>query len=341
MKITLKQLAEHVNGRVIGDEKCLVEHVATLKNAGEGDISFLTNMKYKADLDKTKATAVILKEKHATECQTNVIIVDDPHPAYAKIATLLYRKDLEQTGVHPSSIVDQEATIAKSAWIGPHCVIEKGVVIKDDTIIGAGCYIGRNTIIGDRCHLTANITIMDNTTIGERVLLHPGVVIGADGFGQAYENGKWIKVPQVGNVRIGNDVEVGANTTIDRGAIEDTVIGDGVKLDNLIQIGHNVRIGENTVIAACSAVAGSTEIGENCLIGGTVAIAGHLSIADNVTITGRSTVLQSVKESGIYSSSTPLEPNKLWHKNHVRFKQLDEMARRLKVLEKELDKLRG
>jgi len=341
VKLPLKKLAEHVGGYVIGDEDCFVENVATLKNASKGDISFLTNLKYKNELQATQASAVILSEKHAKECVTNALVVANPHPAYAKIATLLYAEKTEKTGIHPTAVVEQGCQIDGSVWIGPCCVIEAGVTIHAGTVVGPGCYIGKNVFIGKDCELTANISVMHDSRLADRVLIHPGVVIGADGFGQAYDNGKWIKVPQVGAVQIGNDVEIGANTAIDRGAIEDTIIDDGVKLDNLIQIAHNVRIGKNTVMAACAAVAGSTTIGENCAIGGQVGIVGHLTIVDNVTITARSAVLQSIKAPGVYSSSAPLEPNKLWHKNYIRFKQLDEMAKRLKALEKELEKLRG
>lgn len=341
MKLSLKNLAEHVGGYIVGDENCLIEHVATLKNASTGDISFLTNLKYKPELQATQASAVILSENHAKACVTNALIVSDPHPAYAKIATLLYHEAHSKIGIHPSAVVEEGCQIDDSTWIGPQCVIEEGVTILAGSFIGPGCYIGKHAFIGKDCELVANVTLMKHCRLADRVLLHPGVVVGADGFGQAYDKGKWIKVPQVGAVQIGDDVEIGVNTAIDRGTIEDTVIEEGVKLDNLIQIAHNVRIGKHTVIAASTAIAGSTIIGENCLIGGKVGIVGHITIADNVTITGRSSVLQSIKSSGVYSSSTPLEPNKLWHKNHIRFKQLDEMARRIKALEKELEKLRG
>jgi len=340
-KITLKKLAEHVNGYIIGDDDAEIDHVATLKNAQKGAISFLTNIKYKPDLETTGATAVIINEKFASDCKTNALVVSDPHPAYAKIATLIYSNNTTLSGIHPTACIGDDCTIDSSVAIGPYCVIENGVKIGTGTIIGSGSFIGANVSIGNDCHLTANVSIMRDCQLDDRVLLHPGVVIGGDGFGQAYEAGKWLKVPQVGAVQIGNDVEVGANTTIDRGAIENTIVEEGVKLDNLIQIGHNVRIGQHTVVAACTAIGGSTTIGKNCIIGGQVAIAGHLTIADNVTITGRSAVLQSIDTKGVYSSSTPLEPNRSWHKNYVRFKQLDEMAKRIKQLEKEVEKLRG
>ena len=326
---------------MVGDGDCLIEHVATLKNATAGDISFLTNLKYRHELQATQASAVILSEKHAGECAVNALVVANPHPAYAKIATLLYADTSAKKGIHPTAVIEQGCQIDDSVWIGAHCTVETGVIIQAGSKIGPGCFIGKHASIGQDCELVANVTLMHNCRLADRVLLHPGSVIGGDGFGQALDVDKWIKVPQVGAVQIGNDVEIGVNTAIDRGTIEDTIIGDGVKLDNMIQIAHNVRIGRNTVIAASSAVAGSTTIGENCLIGGLVGIVGHISIADNVTITGRSSVLQSIKAPGVYSSSTPLEPNKQWHKNHIRYKQLDEMARRIKALEKELGKLRG
>lgn len=341
MKLALKKLAEEVGGSVIGDGDCLIEGVATLKNAGPGEISFLTNLKYKSELENTRASAVILTEKHAGACSTNALVVANPHAAYAKIATRLHAEAKPESGIHPTALVEEGCDIHETVAIGPHSYIEAGVSLDAGTVIGPGCYLGKGVTLGKDCRLSARVSIMRHCRLGDRVLVHPGVVIGADGFGQANDNGSWIKVPQIGAVRIGHDVEIGANTTIDRGAIEDTIIEDGVKLDNLIQIAHNVRIGRNTVMAACGAVAGSTVIGVNCLIGGSVAIAGHLTIADNVTLTGRSTVLQSITEPGVYSSSSPLEPNKLWHKNYIRFKQLDEMARRIKTLEKKLEKLRG
>ena len=341
MKYPLKKLAELVGGYVVGDGECLIERVATLKNASQGDISFLTNLKYRQDLESSKASAVILNEKFLDACTTNALVVTNPHPAYAKIATLLYAEKHPKQGIHPTAVVEEGCRIDPSAWVGPHCVIESGASIQADSYIGPGCYIGRDAVIGKACVLIANVTLMHRCSLGERVLLHPGVVIGADGFGQAYDEDKWIKVPQIGAVRICNDVEIGANTTVDRGAIEDTIIEDGVKLDNQIQIAHNVRVGRNTVIASSTAIAGSTTIGKNCAIGGLVGIVGHITIADNVTITGRSAVLQSIDTAGVYSSSTPLEPNRQWHKNYTRFKQLDEMARRIKALEKELEKLRG
>ncbi|MDH5602237.1 MAG: UDP-3-O-(3-hydroxymyristoyl)glucosamine N-acyltransferase, partial [Gammaproteobacteria bacterium] len=220
--------------------------------------------------------------------------------------------------------------------IAPGVVIESGVSIGDKVRIGAGCVIQKNVKIGADTVLTANITVAYACEIGERNLIHPGVVIGADGFGQAMDNGQWIKVPQLGSVIIGDDVEIGANTTIDRGAIENTIIEDNVKLDNQIQVAHNVRIGAHTAIAGCTAIAGSTKIGKHCRIAGMVGIVGHLEITDNVTVTAKSLVSGSIKKAGVYSAGTPLELNQQWRKNTIRFKHLDDMAKRLNKLEKQL-----
>jgi len=337
----LGKLAEYVDGYVVGDENCRIDGIATLKNAAAGHISFFTNKKYKNDLLQTTAAAVILKEEDLASCPVNALVVSDPHPAYAKIASLITQTEHKQQGIHPTASIAEGCSISETAWIDAHVVIAEGAVVKDRCRIAGGCYIGRDSVIGEDSQLMPNVTVMHECTVGDRVILHSGVVIGADGFGQAYEKGRWIKVPQLGGVIIGDDVEIGANTTVDRGAIEATLVGKGVKLDNLIQIAHNVQIGENTVIAAGTAIAGSTHIGRNCIIGGCVGIVGHISIAEGVTITGRSAVLHSIKEAGVYSSGTPLEPNRQWHKNHIRFKKLDDMAKQLKGLEKEIDKLRG
>jgi UDP-3-O-[3-hydroxymyristoyl] glucosamine N-acyltransferase len=249
----------------------------------------------------------------------------------------LYSEDDFCPGIHASAVVDATSQIHAEAAVAANCVIEAGAVVAADCQIGPGCVIGKNVTIGAGSRLHANVTLCHDVQIGCRVILHPGVVIGADGFGLADNNGEWVKVPQIGTAIIANDVEVGANTTIDRGAVGDTLIGNGVKLDNLIQIGHNVQIGEHTAIAACTAVAGSARIGKHCAIGGCVGIVGHLEIADNVTITGMSHVSQAIPHKGVYSSGTPLEENAKWHRNFIRLKQLDDMARRLKKLEKQLD----
>ena len=338
---TLAELAAHVGGQVQGDGATTITGIGTLQSARAGQISFLANSRYRKFLQSTQASAVIVAEEYAADCPGNALIVAKPYVAYARIANLFVGRLVCENGVHATAVVSAGVRLGARVTIGPHSVIGEGVILGDDVWIGAGCVLGRNVSIGADGRLEANITLWHGTQIGVRALIHPGVVIGADGFGLANDNGVWIKVPQLGSVRIGDDVEIGANTTIDCGALEDTIIEDGVKLDNLIQIGHNVHIGAHTAIAACTAIAGSTKIGKYCGIGGTVGIVGHLEIADHVQITGMSMVTKSISEAGVYSSGTPLEPNAQWHKNFARFKHLDEMWRRIKHLEAQLEQLQN
>ena len=338
MSWTLSQLAKHVNAELKGNGECDINSVATLLNAVPGQISFFTNNKYKAQLQETRASAVILHPDFVNDCPVSALIVQNPHAAYARIAQLLYPASVEATGIHPSAQVSPDASIADTASVGANVVIEGGTTIRERVFIGANTYIGRNTHIGNDSRILANVTICDNVTMGERVLIHPGAVIGADGFGQAYDAGTWIKVPQIGGVRLGNDVEIGASTTVDRGALEDTVIEDGVKLDNQIQIAHNVRLGAHTIIAAGTGISGSTKVGHHCMIAGMVGIAGHLTIGDKVNITGMSLVTKSLPEAGSYSSGIPVENTALWHRVHARIKQLDNIAKRLLHVEKKLEK---
>ena len=340
--MTLGEVVDRLNAlglsaTIMGDKNCAIESVASLADAASRDVAFLANPKLKKELATTKASAVILAAAELVPPGANAIVVENPHLAYAHIASWLYADTNLPTGVHPSASVDVHSQIHPDAWIGPHCVIEAGVVIGARSRVGPGCVIQKNAHLAESCLLVANITVAHDCQLGNGVVLHPGVVIGADGFGLANDQGRWVKVPQVGKVILGDDVEVGANSTIDRGALGDTVIEQGVKLDNLIHIAHNVRIGAHTAIAACAAVAGSTQIGRHCAIGGAVGIVGHLKIADNVTIKAMSFVSQSISEPGVYSSGTPLQADADWHRNFVRMKQLDDMAKRIKQLEKRLD----
>ena len=339
MAYTLAELAQHVNGRVVGDETCVVQTVATLTGAQSGSVSFLTNPAYKDQLNNTKASAVILREQDAGYCNVNAIIVDDPHPAYAKIATLLHPPSLAKNGIHASAIIANSAQVPDSVWIDANVVVGENVILGENVQIAAGSIVEHDVVIGDNSRILSNVTICYGTKIGKDALLHPGVVIGSDGFGQADDKGNWIKIPQLGNVVIGDDVEIGANTTIDRGAIEDTVIGENVKLDNQIQVAHNVQIGAHTVISGCTGLAGSTRIGKHCAIGGAVTIVGHAEIADNVFITANSLVTNSIKHPGVYSSGVPIDTNKNWQKNSIRFKQLDKLAKKIKQLEKKIELL--
>lgn len=333
VKYTLQELADHTGGQVVGDPQTVIERVATLTHADVGAISFLTSATYRQYLANTSASAVILRQADVSHCPVNALIVDNPHAAYARVASLLYPPVTPLQGIHPSAVVEDSATVPQSASIGANCYIGSDVQLGEGVSIGAGCVIETGVHIGSNSRLAANVTVLHECQIGQQAVIHSGVVIGGDGFGQANDQGVWLKIPQIGHVIIGDDVEIGANTTIDRGTIEDTVIGDNVKLDNLIQVAHNVHIDAHTVVAAGTGIAGSTRIGKHCTIAGMVGIAGHIEIADNVTITAMSIVSHSIRERGIYSSGTTLEPNKLWRKNAVRFKQLDEMARRIKTLE--------
>jgi UDP-3-O-[3-hydroxymyristoyl] glucosamine N-acyltransferase len=335
---TLRDIAEKLGATVHGDETCRIDHVATLAGAGPGSISFLANRRYRPQLLGTRASAVILEQEFLSSCPVAALVMSNPYLGYAMVADLLAPEQPVPKGVHPTAYVSDRATLDPSACIGPQAVVEDDATVGARTYIGPGCLIGRGATIGEDCTLKANVTICHGVHIGDRVLLHPGVVIGADGFGIANDGGVWVKVPQLGAVVIANDVEVGANTTIDRGALADTVIEEGVKLDNLIQIGHNVRIGAHTAIAAGVAIGGSAIIGKRCTIGGAASVAGHLEIADDVHLTATSAVPNTISEPGLYSSGMPIQDNRSWRRNVVRMRQLDDMAKRIRALERELDK---
>ena len=334
MSWTLAQIGDHVDGEVVGDANHVITGVGTLANATSQQLSFLANSKYKKFLAGTAAGAVIVSREMAAALHTNAIVVDDPYVAYAKAATLLYPGSAPQTGVHPSAWIHPDAAIADKVSIGAQVVIEQGVCIATGVTIGPGCVIEQHVSIGADSCIKSNVTLCRDVSIGERVTLHPGVVIGADGFGIANDKGQWIKVPQVGRVIIGNDVEVGANTTIDRGAIDDTIIADGVKLDNQIQIGHNVIIGEHSVIAGCVGIAGSTRIGKYCAIGGGTGIGGHLEIVDGVQLTGMSMVTKSITEKGQYGSGFPAQPAREWRRGVAGVRRLGRLEQRLAELER-------
>ena len=336
MSYKLGELADRVGGQVIGDRECVIDGVGSLEHARPGQITFYNNKRFRKHLTSTRASAVLLAPSDAEASPTNAVTVADPYLAYARIATLLTARPAHPGGIHPRACVSADSRIDSSAWVDALAVVEAGARIGPRVTVGPGCSVGIGASIGEDSVLVANVTICHGVVIGKRAMIHPGAVIGADGFGLANDGGTWVRVPQLGTVLVGDDVDVGANTTIDRGTIEDTVIEDGVKLDNLIQIGHNVRIGAHTAIAGCVGIAGSSFIGKHCMLAGGVGVAGHLEIADNVYVTGMSMVTKSINEPGIYSAGVPLEPNQRWHKNFARFKQLDEMARRLKELEKRL-----
>lgn len=318
-----------------GDGTVRIAGVGTLAGATPDQLSFLSNPAYRGQLAQTRAGAVVVREADVGSCSAAVLVASDPYVAYAKIAALFERSPAAVAGVHPSAIVAADAEVAASASVGPFCVVEGGARIEDGAVLGPHCSIGPDCTVGARSRLIARVTLVTRVTLGRRVLVHPGAVLGSDGFGIASEHNRWIKVPQLGGVRVGDDCEIGANTTIDRGALEDTVLEEDVRLDNQIQIAHNVHIGAHTAMAGCAAVAGSAKIGRYCLIGGAAGILGHLTIADRVTVTAMSLVTHSIHSAGEYSSGTPVQEKREWRKNAARFKHLDELARRLMALEKD------
>jgi UDP-3-O-[3-hydroxymyristoyl] glucosamine N-acyltransferase len=336
MGLALGDLAGRLGGELSGDPDCMISSVASLQRAEQGAISFLANRAYRKYLTTTRASAVILEAAFANECPTATITVADPYAAYARSALLLSEPPVKRRGVHPSAVIGSGCDIAPSAWVGPLCIIEDGVVIAAGVQLAGACFIGQDSRVGADCFFHANVVISHGARIGERVVLHPGVVIGSDGFGLAKEQGRWLKVPQLGGVRIGNDVEVGAGSTIDRGSLDDTLIADGVKLDNQVRVAHNVRIGAHTAIAACTGISGSARIGRHCSIGGGAGILGHLEITDHVVITAMTLVTKSITRPGVYSSGVPAQENALWNRNTARFRRLDRLARKIRKLEQQL-----
>jgi UDP-3-O-[3-hydroxymyristoyl] glucosamine N-acyltransferase len=322
-EFTLGELAVRFGLKLAGEPGLKVRSVATLSRAGLGSLSFLANSRYRRQLETTQATAVLLNADDAAHCPVAALIDPNPYLAYARIASLIHPETSPKPGIHPSAVVASGALVAPSASIGPLAVIEQDVRIGERVSVGPGCIVQRGASVGDDSKLVSQVTLYPGVVLGQRCILHAGAVIGADGFGFAPDGGIWLKVPQVGGVRIGDDVEIGANTTIDRGAIDDTVVENGVKLDNQIQVGHNVMIGAHTAIAACTGISGSTVIGKRCMIGGMVGFAGHLSIADDVVVTGCSLVSASIKKAGSYSSGMPAVETKLWRRMVARLRRLD------------------
>lgn len=332
---TIAELAERFDLQFDGDGTHVIDGVGTLASAGPSQLTFLSNSKYSAQLADTRAGVVILRQDDAAKCPTRSLQARDPYVAYARIAALFEPMPASPAGIHASAVVAASARVSATASVGPCCVIEDDAVIEDGAILGPHCIIGEGCVVGAQSRLVSRVTLVTRVTLGKRVLVHPGAVIGSDGFGLAFNVDHWIKLPQLGGVRIGDDCEIGANTTIDRGALDDTVLEEDVRLDNQIQIAHNVHVGAHTAMAGCAAVAGSAKIGRYCMIGGNAGVLGHLELADRVTITAKSLVTHSIREPGEYSSGVPLQPNRQWRKNAARFKHLDEYTRRLSALEKD------
>lgn len=338
---TLGELATFLGARLVGDPQATVHALAPIQGAGPGTLSFVSSPKYQAALAATGATAVILAEPLLARCPCAALVVANPYLAYAKVSHLFSKLPAVVPGVHASATVAADVQVPVDAHIGAHAVIEEGVLLGAGVVIGPHTVVGAGTRLGAGVRLWANVTIYPGVVIGERTIIHAGSVIGADGFGFAPDDGKWQKIAQVGSVVIGNDVEIGALCSIDRGAIGDTVLGNGVILDDQVHIAHNVSVGDYTAMAGKSGISGSTRVGRHCLISGMAGLVGHIEICDNVRISGMTTVAKSITKPGVYTSGTGMEEHASWTRNAARFRQLDAMARRLAELEKKLRALEG
>ncbi len=329
----LAEIVKRFGGELIGDPEVEILRVASLESAGAGDIAFISQGKYRPQLRATHAAAVIAPREERDATALPRILCDDPYLYFARLSALLNPPPEITPGVHSSAIIEPGARVAPSAQIGPCCHIGRGADLGEGVSVGAGCAIGDGVRIGKGSRLHPTVVVYADCVIGERAIVHSGAVIGADGFGMAADEGRWLKIPQVGRVVIGDDVEIGAGTTIDRGALDDTIIEDGVKLDNQIQIGHNVRIGAHTAMAGCVGIAGSARIGSHCTIGGAATVLGHLEIADHVHISAGTLVSKSIPEAGTYTGVFPLQPNRDWSRTAVLLRNIDKLEERIRVLE--------
>jgi UDP-3-O-[3-hydroxymyristoyl] glucosamine N-acyltransferase len=334
MPISLGELATQFACELIGNPDVVVSGVSSLGGAKAESLTFLSNPSYLVELPTTQAAAVILQAQHAGDCPVNALVCDNPYVMYARMAAAVCPAPVLAPGRHDSAVIADSASVDDSVHVGANVVIGERCSIAGHTVIGAGTVIGPDCVIGEACQLAANVTLVQDVRIGDRCLFHSGVVIGADGFGNAMTAEGWIKVPQLGGVEIGSDVEIGANTTVDRGAIGDTVLGDGVRLDNLVMIGHNVRVGAHTAMASTAAIAGSTIIGERCVFAGRSGAVGHVKICDDVIVAAMSYISKDVTEPGMYMASFPAEKAKIWGKRVARFRRLGALIERVKKLEK-------
>ena len=333
MKLSLREISDRFDLSLHGDGSVEITNIASIENAGQGDLVFLFSSAHRQHLAVSRASAVVIRENDSADCELPCLISDQPRLAWARIATLFDPLPAPDGEKHFSASVSDEAQVGENVTLGPYSVISSGAKVGDNCAIGAGCIVGEGVHLGEGCRLFPNVTLYHNVFLGARITIHSGAVIGADGFGFELDGGKFIKIPQVYGVVIGDDAEIGAGTTIDRGALKDTTIGSGVKIDNHVQVGHASSIGSDTVISGCTAIAGSTSIGKNCQIGGAVGIVDNIEITDQVEVTAMSLVSQSITEKGRYSSGTGLMPGNEWKRNIVGFKQLARLLRRVRKLE--------
>lgn len=333
---SLSDIARHIGAELKGDESHQITGLNTLQEAGPSDLTFLANKAYQQYLSQTNAGAVIITEDDLKEYSGAALVMANPYIGYALASSMFDTAPVPTSGIHPTAVVAISAKISETASIGPQSVVGEDVVIGPNSQVGANVTIGDGSILGELCRIEANVSIYHGVTIGSQVTIHSGAVIGADGFGFAHNQHHWVKIHQLGGVVIGDRVEIGACTTIDRGALGDTVIEDGVIFDNHVQIAHNVHIGENTAMAGCSGVSGSTVVGKNCIFAGQSGVVGHVTLCDGVQLTGGAIVTKSIDVPGSYSSGTAFSETGEWRKNAVRFNQLNDLAQRIKKLEKKL-----
>ncbi|MFA3762195.1 UDP-3-O-(3-hydroxymyristoyl)glucosamine N-acyltransferase [Yersinia sp. 2466 StPb PI] len=336
--IRLADLAQQLDAQVYGDGDFVITGIASMHSAEPSQITFLSNSRYQEQLATCNAGAVVLTEADLPFCKSAALVVKNPYLTYARMAQIMDTTPQPAQDIAPSAVIAPLVTLGETVSIGANAVIESGVVLGDNVVIGAGCFIGKNTHIGAGSRLWANVSVYHEVVIGQNCLIQSGTVIGADGFGYANDRGNWIKIPQLGSVHIGDRVEIGACTTIDRGALDNTIIGNGVIIDNQCQIAHNVVIGDNTAVAGGVIMAGSLKVGRYCMIGGASVINGHMEICDKVTITGMGMVMRPITEPGLYSSGIPLQPNKVWRKTAALVMNIDGINKRLKAIERKIDK---
>ena len=334
MPVSLGELATRFGCELIGDPDLVVSDVASFPNATGGSLTFLANPALKAQLATTQAGAVILRPDDAADCPVAAILHNDPYACYARMAAVLHPAPTYAPGVHASAVVHDSANVAASAHVSANVVVQERSVIGENAYLGPGTVIGPDCVVGDDCRLVANVTLARAVRIGKRGIFHPGVVLGSDGFGNAQTRDGWVKVPQVGGVVIGDDVEIGANTTVDCGAIDDTVIEDGVRIDNLCHIAHNARIGAHTAMAAMSGISGSATIGKRCMLAGQTGVVGHVTICDDVVVSGRAVISKDISEPGVYAGTFTAEPAREWSRQVARFRRLDQLIERVSKLEK-------
>ena len=335
---TLAELAILLDAKLVGDGDCEITGLGTLKSAGPTQLSFLSNSSYIEQLASSNASAIIISESLADKFAGNKLISPSPYVCFAHATKLFNNSPVKNSGIHPSAIVHESAKLGESVSLGANVVVEANVKIGDGSNIGVGCYIGDSSVVGNNCDLQNNVTLYHGVSLGANVVIHSGSVIGGDGFGFAFDGVKSVKIHQLGGVVIGDDVEIGALSTIDRGAIEDTIIEQGVKIDNHVQIAHNCKVGAHSIICGCAGLSGSVTIGKYCIMGGGTGTVGHITIADKVQVSAMSLVSKSITEPGMYSSGTLHMKTSEWKRSSFRFKQLDSIAKRLKEIEKSTDK---